>query len=245
MFFKTVQIVLEFAYNDVIWCLCCDTCICGKLNIDLLCLLPSLNSLDSNYSCWWHLFCLFIIVISCSLLKIKIWKLYHVCIDSALTKSSAISAIHHHFNHSSLPCLFILFMKIACYNINLNEKYIWRWASLIPSSHQDHYHLSEKPLRPFLYLLACAWCSQFSRLGFLRGKGCFVSFSYFKKPLSFPDFSPHSHLNLHCIKTNTVLRKENNFLSRSILKWALTDHRWAFRYTFLKSFVKSCSKTPN
>lgn len=27
---------------------------------------PSLSSLDSNYSCWWYLFCLFIIVISCS-----------------------------------------------------------------------------------------------------------------------------------------------------------------------------------
>jgi len=25
---------------------------------------PSLSSVDSNYSCWWYLFCLFIIVIS-------------------------------------------------------------------------------------------------------------------------------------------------------------------------------------
>lgn len=200
MFFKTVQIVLEFAYNDVIWCPCCDTCICGKLNIDLLCPLPSLNSLDSNYSRWWYIFCLFIIVISCSVLKIKIWKLYHVCIDSALTKSSAISAIHHHFNHSPLPYLSVLFMKIACYNVNLNEKYVWRWASLIPSSYPDHYYPPEKPLGLFLYLPACARCSLLFRLGFLSGRGCFVSFLTLKS-LSASQSSRHTLISI-CILWN-------------------------------------------
>lgn len=120
-------------------------------------------------------------------------------------------------------------MKIACYNINLNVKYIWRWASLISSSHQDHYHLSEKPLGPPLYWLACAKCNLLSRLGFLRDRGCFVSFSCFQKPLGFRDFSPHSHLHLHFIKQTLFLCKESNFLSWSRLKWALPDHRWVYQ----------------
>ena len=112
------------------------------------------------------------------------------------------------FSRSSCPYLFTLFTKFACYNINLNEKCIWRWASPISSPRQDHYHLPEKPLGSFVHLLVCAKCSLPFRLGSRRGRqSCAVSFSYFKKPPSFWEFSPGVSSQSAFCKTNTVLYK--------------------------------------
>lgn len=114
---------------------------------------------------WWHLFCLFIIVISCSLLKIKIWKLYHVCINSTLAKSSAISVIHHHL--AAVLCLTSSLYE----NCMLQYKLEWKIHLKVSFPDiQDHYHLPEKPLGSFLCLLVWAKCSLPFRLGYRGGR---------------------------------------------------------------------------
>lgn len=129
-------------------------------------------------------------------------KLYHVHINSALAKLSAISAKKHHFNYGSLHDLFIWFMKIARYNINLHKEYIL-WASLTSSPHLDHYYLPEKSLVFPQYLLPLPNAFSPSHRAFWQAGVALLFFnSNFKEPSHFLNSVFNTHF---FIKNNVFL----------------------------------------